>query len=84
MNRAAALVLIEAERDRQDVKWAGEHAWGTGSCSSTDVEPIVKVAVLTEECGEVARAVLDRAGTDHLRAELAQIAAVALAWMESL
>lgn len=83
MTRDQAITLVHAERDRQTTKWAGEHDWGAGDCSSRNVEPITKAAVLAEECGEVARAVLD--GNDvSLRAELAQVAAVALAWLESM
>jgi NTP pyrophosphatase (non-canonical NTP hydrolase) len=41
----------------------------------------VKAAVLMEECGEVARAVLDIA---DVRSELVQVAAVAIAWLEGL
>jgi len=84
MTRAEAFELIEAERYRQAVKWSNEHTWGYGDCSSDDVQPIVKVAVLTEETGEVARAVLDRQPVSDLRAELVQVAAVAVAWLESL
>ena len=43
----------------------------------------MKAAVLNEECGEVARAVLDR-DEDALVNELIQVAAVAVAWLESL
>ena len=43
----------------------------------------VKVAVLTEEVGEVARAALEH-DTDGLRLELVQVAAVAVAWLEAL
>ena len=75
--------LIEDERDRQRIKWAPMHPWGVGDCSSDQVLPITKAAVLTEECGEVARAVLEQ-DTDQLRAELVQVAAVAVAWLESL
>jgi hypothetical protein len=38
--------------------------------------------VLAEECGEVARSALD--GTLDLKDELIQVAAVAVAWLESL
>jgi NTP pyrophosphatase (non-canonical NTP hydrolase) len=82
VTRADIWRRIEQERDRQEAKWSGRHDWGEGSCSSSGVAPIVKVAVLSEECGEVARAVLD--GGDGLRAELVQVAAVAVAWLESL
>lgn len=84
MNRADVYILIDAERDRQRALWDREHEWGHGDCSSPAVAPIVKVAVLAEECGEVARVVLDRARADQLRAELVQVAAVAVAWLESL
>ena len=39
--------------------------------------------VLAEECGEVARAVLDL-DADATRTELVQVAAVAVAWLEAL
>jgi hypothetical protein len=74
---------IEKERDRQHSKWNTTHRWGFGDCSSELVAPIVKVGVLTEECGEVARAVLECNQTD-LRRELVQVAAVAIAWLEAL
>ena len=83
MTRAEVMALVEAERDRQEVKWGRPHSWGFGSCDSLRVEPPVKVMVLTEECGEVARAVLDR-DDDNLREELVQVAAVAVAWLESM
>lgn len=83
MNRAAIYALITAERTRQQDKWNKPHDWGRGDCSSPDVAPIVKVAVLAEECGEVARAVLDKDDAG-LREELVQVAAVAVAWLESL
>lgn len=74
---------IRHERERQAAKWDGPHAWGEGDCSSGGVPAIVKAAVLAEECGEVARAVLDRMPA-NLRAELIQVAAVAVAWLEGL
>lgn len=74
---------ITAERERQQDKWGHVHDWGKGDCSSPYVPEVVKVAVLAEECGEVARAVLDRDDT-ALRTELTQVAAVAVAWLEHL
>ena len=61
----------------------GAHDWGPGDCSSPAVADIVKTAVLSEECGEAARAVLDT-DIDQLRTELIQVAAVAVAWLEAL
>ena len=74
---------IDAEREQQFQKWGGAHPWGHGDCSSPAVDDIVKTAVLSEECGEVARAVLDT-DIDQLRTELIQVAAVAVAWLEAL
>ena len=82
MTRPDIYKAIDAERQRQAEKWNREHDWGYGDCSSSDVPAPVKAAVLAEECGEVARAALD--GTADLRDELVQVAAVAVAWLESL
>jgi hypothetical protein len=82
-SRKCIYEAIDAERDRQWEQWSESHKWGAGDCSSPNVAPMVKVAVLTEECGEVARAVLER-DTDALRRELVQVAAVAVAWLEGL
>jgi hypothetical protein len=83
MNRRQVYALIDDERDRQRMKWFAPHDWGWGDCSSPDVAPIVKAVVLSEECGEVAQAVLDK-NDDALRDELVQVAAVAVAWLEAL
>ena len=83
MTRDGIWAAVLAERGRQAAKWDGPHDWGSGDCSSDDVYVTVKLAVLTEECGEVARAVLDRKPAD-LRTELTQVAAVAVAWLEGL
>jgi hypothetical protein len=82
VTRAEALALIAAERDRQTALYGGHHEWGYGDCSSDGVAPIVKAAVLMEEAGEVARAVLDKDPAE-VRRELVQVAAVALAWLEA-
>lgn len=52
--------------------------WGRG----VDLGPETWLAVLVEEVGEVARDVLERRH-DHLDQELAQVAAVAIRWMEA-
>lgn len=83
MSRADVYDAIDAERDRQAAKWGGRHPWGVGDCSSLGVADTVKAAVLAEECGEVARAVLD-SDPESLRNELIQVAAVAVAWLESM
>lgn len=84
MRRDAIYVEVDQERQRQHDLWDREGEWGRGDCSSPDVEPIVKVAVLAEECGEVAAAVLQKVGDVDLRRELIQVAAVAVAWLEAL
>lgn len=83
MKRPAIFSEIEAERERQTLQWAQPHMWGKGDCSSHGVSVTVKATVLSEECGEVCRAVLD--GDDEaLRTELIQVAAVAVGWLEGL
>ena len=76
------LAAVQAERARQAALWNREHDWGYGDCSSPQVSAPVKVAVLAEECGEVARAALD--GTVDLKDELVQVATVCFAWLEAL
>lgn len=74
---AATLDLVAAERQRQDVKWGRSPGhWPNGSG--------VKLAVLVEEVGEVARALLEEEGDERLLEELVQVAAVAVAWAETL
>lgn len=83
MNRSNIFAAIRKERLNQLEQWGGDHAWGSGDCSNPGLDPTVKAAVLTEEAGEVARAVLER-DSDALVKELIQVAAVAVAWLESL
>lgn len=83
MNRTDIYAAIDAERQRQADKWDRPHPWGEGDCSSPGVDDSTKVMVLTEECGEVARAVLEW-DADATRRELVQVAAVAVAWLEAL
>lgn len=82
MNRETIWMAIVTERLRQEERWGGSHGWGEGSCSSLTLPDIVKAAVLGEEAGEVQRAVLDR--DPNLKEELVQVAAVAVAWLESI
>lgn len=91
MTPAEIATEIAAERDRQRTKWV-EHSWGSGDCSSDEVaafadthdtNALLRLAVLHEEAGEVARAVMER-DDEHLRAELVQVAAVCHAWLESM
>jgi NTP pyrophosphatase (non-canonical NTP hydrolase) len=72
---------VLAERIRQDAKW--------GEQNGHDFE---WVSILTEEVGEAAQAANEanfrsgktRGDYTHLRAELVQVAAVAVAWIEAI
>lgn len=86
------LTSVVAERERQDVlKQEGRFQF---TCADQDLSLTEKFTVLGEEVGEVAREVLtnrrmrlarDSEGTNAaLYQELAQVAAVSVAWMESL
>lgn len=83
MTTGTALVRVLAERERQAELWSAPHEWGVGDCSSPSIAPEVKLMVLMEEVGEVARATYEK-DIDALRTEITQVAAVAVAWLESL
>ena len=74
----AVLESVRAERRRQDARWGVDHR----------PDDLTMLAVLMEETGEVARALVDRwpEKPDHraLVAELVQVAAVAVHWLEML
>ena len=70
--RNNAKTRIDLERHRQ-IK-----LWGDGPLPKA-----LRLAVLTEELGEVAKAMQDETDKELL-AELSQVAAVALRWMEDL
>lgn len=80
---------IEHERIRQEqLKVEGRSEF---TCADQSMNPLAALAVLTEEIGEVAKAVLvteklsqGTADDDNLRTELIQVAAVAVAWIEKL
>lgn len=81
-----ALRDVYRERVRQDqLKAAGRFEL---TCADAELPASEKLAILVEEVGEVARAVLERADLvadkhgSSLRDELIQVAAVALAWAE--
>lgn len=75
---------VSMERDRQDAKWGADRI---------QPDPVWST-ILTEEVGESAEAALnahfgDPDGTNRvrqteLRAELVQVAAVAVAWIEAI
>jgi len=91
-NRTSILAEIVGERQKQDAKWGEQNH-----------NPIEWSAILTEECGEVAKEALEyhfytkknvkdakvisdwqKEKLSKYRAELIQVAAVAVAMLESL
>lgn len=78
------LHAVMHERTRQEVLWPGK------TCAGGDISDGRKLAILTEEVGEVAKEMndADNEGRDvsavALRTELIQVAAVAVAWAEAL
>lgn len=75
MTQADIFVAIIDERNRQDRKH------GEGSmrrCADN-----IRLAILTEEVGEVARAIIE-GDAENLREELVQVAACAVAWIEAI
>jgi NTP pyrophosphatase (non-canonical NTP hydrolase) len=87
VTRSEAINAITSERIRQDaLKAEGRFRFTVNESALSESE---RLAILVEEVGEVARCVCegnDRGVLDRvaLRAELVQVAAVALAWLEGL
>jgi NTP pyrophosphatase (non-canonical NTP hydrolase) len=78
--RAQVFLAIAEERHRQEfLKSRGRF---THTCADS-MPASMKLAVLAEEFGEVARAVCER-DYANLREELVQTAAVCTAWLESM
>lgn len=76
-----ATVAILRERHRQEtLRLAGKF---DQTCASPAMESAAKLSVLLEEVGEVAHAINENDSL-ALRTELVQVAAVAVAWLESL
>ena len=75
------LIDVAAERLRQEgLKASGRF---DATCADNTLSAGQKLAILVEEVGEVARAICDR-DPEHMREELVQVAAVAVAWVEAL
>ena len=68
-----ALGLIISERIAQNVKW--------GEQNHDDCKWL---AILAEEVGEAAQAMLQEQGAARVREELVQAAAVIVAWLEAM
>lgn len=73
------LQIVECETLRAHEKHGPE------SMISPDVDPGMRLAILVEEVGEVARALTyDEADLANLREELVQVAAMATSWLYAL
>lgn len=70
MQRAEIIAAIIAERSRQDQ----EHP---------EFPADMRMAILSEETGEVGRAIQNK-DQDNLREELVQVAAAAIRWLECM
>ena len=69
------LANIIRERERQDDLW--------GKATERDYTPEKWLAVLVEEVGEVAKSIQD-GSVENLKEELTQVAAVAIAFLETI
>jgi hypothetical protein len=77
-----ALISVLAERHRQErLKAAGKFSH---TCADNELSDDACCRVLGEEFGEVCRALNDGEDPSALRAELIQVAAVAVAWVERI
>lgn len=74
---AEALALVAEERRRQITKCGGKPG-------SWDVPDLQRLAVLLEEVGEVGKAISEHEALEDLEAELVQVAAVAVHWVEAI
>lgn len=82
MPRGRAAVDVLKERARQEnLKTAGRFKW---TAADEDCPEHVRLGMLVEEVGEVARAVQGGHDAGDLRTELTQVAAIAVAWLEGL
>lgn len=79
MKRLDLLDLILRERYRQNtLKAEGKFPY---TCADHEITDSERAVILTEEIGEVCRAVHDE-NPENLKEELVQVAAIALAWLE--
>lgn len=78
----AALQDIVNERLRQErLKVLGKFLY---TCADTGITDLGRLCVLAEEFGEVAKEVNEGSDPELLKAELIQVAAVCVAWAETL
>ena len=76
MTLTQVLNSVMVERERQDKKWGSQRS----------LPDATWLAILVEEVGEAAAEVITNPGYSErrLRDELVQVAAVAIAWVESI
>jgi hypothetical protein len=84
---APVLAQVHMERARQEV--LREDGKFPATCADPSRPDTAKLPVLIEEVGEAARALCEAGGATDvqsagLRAELVQVAAVAVAWIEAI
>ncbi len=73
------------EVHRERIRAHAKHSKSGESIEQLPANHSIWLAVLTEEVGEVANALIEHDRTDaHVREELVQVAAVACAWIEAL
>ena len=72
-----AIDALKNERLRQEKLWGPDF-----SNASTTKDDYEKLAVLVEEVGEIAKALMEN-DRDNLFEELVQVAAVSVAWLEA-
>lgn len=72
--RIRALTLVDRERDFQDKKWGKDNS---------HITPDRWMTILGEEFGEVCEAI-QRSNVDDIKAELVQVAAVAVRYIEQI
>lgn len=70
---------VADERHRAHLK----HGYYGFSVENKSYDYALWLPILTEEVGEVARALCDDSPVSHLRSELIQVAAMACAWAEA-
>ena len=66
--------MILEERTRQDIKFGADR----------DQDHMFWLAILAEEFGEAANAILEKKGSSELTNEIIQCAAVSVAWVENI
>jgi NTP pyrophosphatase (non-canonical NTP hydrolase) len=76
------LAMLGSERVRQEaLVAAGKLRW---NCRDDTVSDESKTCPLIEEVGEVGKAIHEKQGMNQLRTELIQVAAICVAWVESI